>query len=121
MQAVGFAPAIERDQQLELERILHLAHRHHLTDAAEERVAGNLHRVRQRQLIGESLGAGHPPVAEHAGSAPGVPMRTNSRMRKDCRRSSERDGSRRKQSAATSKIRPPAGTRPRLATRGYTG
>ncbi|MFI4886158.1 MAG: hypothetical protein ACHQIF_11385, partial [Steroidobacterales bacterium] len=46
-------------------------------------------------------------------------MRTNSRMLKDCRRSSERNGSRRKQSAATSKIRPPPGTAPRLATSGY--
>ena len=55
-----------RDEKLELERVLDLAHGHHLPDAAEERITRYLEGVRERELIGELAGALHPALAEDA-------------------------------------------------------
>jgi hypothetical protein len=48
----------------------------------------------------------------------GVPMNTYSRMRNDWNRSMSREGSRRKQSQATSKVSPSAGIGPAAAASG---
>ncbi len=53
-----------------------------------------------------------------AATSAGEPMQTYSRMRKDWNRSAWGEGSRRKQSLATSKRRPPAGSAPRRAAIG---
>ena len=51
----GLCLLVVRDQQLELERLLDLAHRHDLADAAEERVVRDLDGIRQREFLRELL------------------------------------------------------------------
>src|SRR5262249_31356209 len=53
-----------RNEQLEFQRLLDLAHGHKLDAAAEESVARLIHAIRQSQLIGELLRADHPAFAE---------------------------------------------------------
>jgi len=55
---------VERDEQLELQRVLPLAHGHHLSDLAEERIIRNIQLTRQRQLARQALGTRHPLLAE---------------------------------------------------------
>src|SRR5580658_1801356 len=52
------------NQQLELQRLLQLADRHHLTHAPKERVTGDLKSVGQRQLCRQTLRALHPVLTE---------------------------------------------------------
>jgi hypothetical protein len=59
-----FLGGMERHQELELQRLLELAHRHDLAGAAEERIARRLDRAGKAKLVGERAGAAHPAVAE---------------------------------------------------------
>src|SRR3954447_23179270 len=54
----------QRDQQFELELLLLLAHRLHLTDAAEERIAGIIDAEGETEIGRNRLRAHHPALAE---------------------------------------------------------
>ena len=54
----------QRDQQFEFQRLLHLADRLHLADAAKERIAGIIDLEGQAEIAGDGLGAHHPALAE---------------------------------------------------------
>ena len=54
----------QRDQQLEFQRLLLLADRLHLADAAEERIAGIIDLEGQAEIARDGLGAHHPALAE---------------------------------------------------------
>src|SRR3981081_3556981 len=54
----------QRDQKLELERLLHLADRLHLTNAAEERIARIIDLEGQAEIARDGLSAHHPALAK---------------------------------------------------------
>ena len=54
----------QRHQKLEFQRLLELAHRLHLTDAAEERIAGIVDPEAEAKIVGDSLRTHHPAFAE---------------------------------------------------------
>src|ERR1700688_1577816 len=54
----------QRDQKLEFQRLLLLAHRLHLADPAEERIAGIIDLEGQAEVARNSLRAHHPALAE---------------------------------------------------------
>ncbi|MGY3428212.1 hypothetical protein ACVWZW_008716 [Bradyrhizobium sp. F1.13.4] len=54
----------QRDQQFELELLLLLAHGLHLTDAAEERIAGIVDAEAETEIGRNRLRAHHPALAE---------------------------------------------------------
>ncbi len=64
MQAVGLLLGAQRHQQLELQRLLLLAHRLHPSDPAEERIAGVVDPEGQPEIAGDLLRKRHPALPE---------------------------------------------------------